>query len=159
MPITDPFQQPSPVEPGTDSNSTALYDTIDAMCKSVSFLDNFPAAKQSKLIQFSVEFCDIYGVSKDAVDVVLNAKMNDDGTRELFIEVAGILTETITYDSQMAITDRVTASVAGAVVAASGGVNPAGWFMAVATRGAYYSLGYVKLEGSKLEGSIRGVRT
>ncbi len=70
--------------PTTETNSNtnqALYDTIDAMCKSVSFLDNFPTAKQSKLIQFSVEFCDNYGVSKDSVDVVLNAKMNDDGTR------------------------------------------------------------------------------
>ena len=83
MPTIDPFQQPNPVEPGTDSNSTALYETIDAMCKSVSFLDNFPKSKESKLIQFSVEFCDDYGVSKDSVDVVLNAKMNDDGTREL----------------------------------------------------------------------------
>lgn len=31
MPITDPLQQLSPVETGTDSNSTALYDTIDAI--------------------------------------------------------------------------------------------------------------------------------
>ena len=136
------LQQPEPFEPGTNANQD-LYNTIDAMCKSVSFLDNFPTAKQSKLIQFSVEFCDNYGVSKDAVDVVLKAKMNDDGTRELLIEVAGIVTETITYDAQMAITNRVTASVAGAVVAASGGVNPAGWFMAVATGGAYYALGHV----------------
>jgi len=31
MPTTDLLKQPDPVEQGTDSNSTALYDTIDAM--------------------------------------------------------------------------------------------------------------------------------
>ena len=116
------------------TTNQALYDTIDAMCKGVSFLDNFPTSEKSKLIQFSVEFCDDYGVSKDAVDVVLKAKRNEDGTRELFIEVAGLLTETITYDSEMAITNRVTASVTGAVIAASGGVNPAGWFRGKSVR-------------------------
>jgi hypothetical protein len=84
----------------------ALYETIDAMCEAVSFTETIPGTEKSKLIQFSVEFCDDYGVAHDAVDVVLGSRMADDRNRELFIEVNGILTETIVYDAQMAIAGR-----------------------------------------------------
>jgi len=33
----------------TNNTNQALYDTIDKMCKSVSFLDDLPTSKQSKL--------------------------------------------------------------------------------------------------------------
>jgi len=127
----------------TEYELEAIKTSVSAMCEAVSFTENFPISQKSKLIQFSVEFCNNYGVAEQSVDVVLEAKMKEDGNRELFIEVNGILTESIVYESEMAIAKAATSAVVGGVVAASGGVNPAGWIMAVATGGAYYSLGHV----------------
>lgn len=78
----------------TEDEMGVLESTIDSICQSVGFLDTFPSSQRSTLIQFSVEFCDNYGVSKDSVEVVLKAEMTQDQKRELFIEVNGLVTET-----------------------------------------------------------------
>lgn len=127
----------------TDNELDGIKSSVSKMCEAVSFTENFPVSQKSKLIQFSVEFCNNYGVSEKSVDVVLEAKMKEEGNRELFIEVNGILMESIVYESEMAIAKAATTAIVGGIIEVGGALNPAGWIMAVATGGAYYSLGHV----------------
>ncbi len=120
-----------------------LIETIDKMCQAVSFFDTLPGSDRSKLIQFSVEFCDNEGIAKDSVEVGLSAKLNEDGRRTLFIEVSGILVETIIYDSEMAIVTASSLGVSTAILEGGGALHPVGWVMAVATGGSFYVLGDV----------------
>lgn len=122
-------------------NPETLQDTIDIMCKTVDYTSFVPGAEKSKLIEFSAVFCDDYGIAKDSVDVGLSAQLNNDGTRTLFIEVAGILAKTVTYDTQMAGVEKASLGITSAILENGGSRNWAGWVMAVATGGAYYTAG------------------
>ena len=125
------------------NETNALQSSIDKMCAATNFFEIILGNQKSKLIQFSVEFCDNYGVSQDSVDIVLISQMNDEQRRELFIEVNGIVTETIIYTSEMAIVTRASLGIFTAILQNGGALTPAGWIMAITTGDSFYALGSV----------------
>jgi len=125
------------------STEAGIKKTVDAMCHVAGVLDTIPVESKSKVLSFSMEFCNDYGVTKDSVEVVLSHKKSEDERKELFVEVSGILVKTITYDTEMIYATEASAAVSGAILEAGGAAHPAGWVMAGVTGGSVYALGHV----------------
>ena len=125
------------------STEEGIKKTVDAMCHVAGVLDTIPVESKSKVLSFSMEFCNDYGVTKDSVEVVLSHKKSEDERKELFVEVSGILVKTITYDTEMIYATEASATVSGAILEAGGAAHPAGWVMAGVTGGSVYALGHV----------------
>lgn len=125
-----------------DTNNSQIEDVIAKTCEGISVIDGLFDGKSNEL-KIIADFCSVYGDQSSATEIVLKSRKVDDRTTEIVIEVAGIVAETMTYESQMIPVKSLASATTTAILAEGGAAHPAGWFMAIVTGGSIYAAGHV----------------